>query len=351
VPGVTAASAASCLSGIPLSDRRFASSCVFVTGHEDPKKKRSILDWQSLAECGTIVLYMAVENLANIVKWLVESGKDPDTRVAIIQDASLLTQKVLTGTLKDIVVKAKKNKIKPPAIIIIGEVVELEKKFNWLKKNKRILFTGISGERFFEKGTFFHIPLIKIEPTENYKEFDNYLNNIREFDWIVFSSRYGVQYFFQRLNKIGLDVRKLAGIKIAAIGKSTQNHLLDFGVLADLVPKDESSKGLINEFKKIDIKDKKIFLPRSDISDKGLEKALKSLGAIVQSTVAYRNVMPDNLPDLDLGFFDEIMFSSPSGVRNFVKRYGKLSKEIKVSCIGDVTLKEAKKFKLIVYSL
>ena len=348
VPGVTAASAASCLSGIPLSDRRFASSCVFVTGHEDPKKKRSILDWQSLAGCGTIVLYMAVENLANIVKWLVESGKDPDTRVAIIQDASLLTQKVLTGTLKDIVVKAKKNKIKPPAIIIIGEVVKLEKKFNWLKKNKRILFTGISGERFFEKGFIFHLPLIKIIPLEDYRHFDTLLKNIENYDWIVFLSRYGVQYFFKRLNEIGLDARKLNNTKIAAIGSSTQNRLRDFGIQVQLVPKDESSKGLINEFKKIDIKKKRMFLPRSDISDKDLEGALKSLGAVVQSAVAYRNVMPDNLPDLDLKLFDEIMFSSPSGVRNFVKRYKFIPKKVRVYCIGEVTLREAKRYGLMV---
>src|SRR3972149_10607129 len=162
VPGVTAASAASAFSGIPLTDRRFTSSCVFVTGHEDPSKKQSALDWNILSQSGTMVLYMAIENLEKITKKLISSGNSLDTPVAIIQDASLLTQRLLLGTLKDIAKKAKKQKLIPPSIVIIGKVVESEKDFNWLKKTKRILFTGISPERFFEKGFIFHLPLIKI---------------------------------------------------------------------------------------------------------------------------------------------------------------------------------------------
>jgi uroporphyrinogen III methyltransferase/synthase len=347
VPGVTAASAASCLSGIPLTDRRFASSCVLVTGHEDPTKKRSLIDWGSLAKSGTVVLYMIVENLASIVKQMLKAGKDENTPVAIIQDASLPTQKVLRGTLKDIATEAKRQKIRPPAIIIIGKVAKLEKGFNWLKRNKRILFTGLSKERLFTKGTYFHLPLIKIEPMEVYDEFDNYLKNIKEFDWIVFSSRYGVEYFFRRLKNIGYDSRMLANLRIAAIGNSTKNRLQDYGILTDLVPKKESSEGLIDEFKKIGVEDKKIFLPRSDISDKGLSMRLTKLGAKVTASFAYRNIMPNNLPDLDLNFFDEIVFTSPSTVRNFKTRYKQVPKGVKIRCIGNVTLKETKRCRLL----
>lgn len=347
VPGVTAASAASCLSGIPLTDRRFASACVFATGHEDPQKEKSSLDWDSLTKSGTIVLYMAVENLDQIVNRLLKAGKDKNTPVAVVQDASLITQRVLTGTLKDIVKKAKNQKLKAPTIIIIGEIVKLEREFNWLNKNKRILFTGLSQERFFIQGAYFHLPLIKIEPRADYKEFDNYLKNIRQFDWIVFTSRYGVQYFFARLSKWGYDSRVLRNVNIAAIGNSTQNKLLDFGICADLVPENESSEGLLDAFKKTGIKDKRIFLPRADIVDKGLTKGLKNLGAEIIASVAYRNVMPKTLPDLELQSFDEIMFTSPSGVRNFVKRYGKLPAKIKVNCIGEVTKNEARKWHLL----
>ena len=371
VPGVTSASAASAFSGIPLTDRRFASSCVFVTGHEEPIKKESLLNWESIAKIGTIVLYMAVENLDEIVSRLLGAGKDENTPVAIVENASLITQRILIGTLKDIAQKAKEQSLKPPAIVIVGKVVnpvrdrspsgdrklvsakcisngvKLEKEFNWLKKNKRILFTGLSQERFFIRGTYFYLPLIKIEPLDDYKEFDNYLKDIRNFDWIVFVSRYAVEYFFKRLSAISYDSRILAGIKIAAIGNSTKNRLLGFGIIADLLPQKESSEGLVREFKSLDIRGKRIFLPRSDISDKGLEKAFKRLGAKITTSFAYRNVIPKDLPDLDLNTFDEIMFTSPSTVRNFKKKYKKVPKNVKVRCIGKVTLREAKRCRLL----
>ncbi len=347
VPGVTAASAASGLSGIPLTDRRFASSCVFVTGQEDPNKKKSLIDWNSAAKSGTVLLYMAIENLDRVVRQMLKAGKDEDTPVAIIQDISLLTQKVLTGTLGDIAVRARKEKIRPPAIVIIGQVAALEKKFNWREKNKRILFTGLSKERFFLKGTYFHLPLIRIGPMEDYTEFDECLRNIGDFDWIVFASRYGVEYFFQRLSRAGYDSRRLSNLKIAAIGNSTRNRLLDFGILADLVPEKESAKGLVGVFRKLSIKGQRIFLPRSDISDKGLSRALEGLGAKVTTSFAYRNVMPGDLPDLDLNFFEEIVFTSPSTVRNFKQRYREVPENVKVRCIGDVTRKEAQRCRLV----
>jgi uroporphyrinogen III methyltransferase/synthase len=247
------------------------------------------------------------------------------------------------GTLGNIIEKVKHHGLKPPAIVIIGEVAKLESRFNWLKRNKRVLFTGLSQERFFERTTYFHLPLIEIIALEDYREFDECLKKITEYDWIVFASRYGVEYFFKRLYHIGKDARELTQAQIAVIGNSTKSRLLRFGIYADLVPQKESSAGLIEEFRKLDLRGKRIFLPRSDISDKGLQSALESLGAEVTTSFAYRNVLPDNLPDLDLGFFDEIIFTSPSTVRNFIKRYKAIPAGVKVRCIGEVTFKEAQK--------
>ena len=214
VPGVTAASAASAFSGIPLTDRRFASACVFVTGHEDPFKDKNSIDWNILAKSGTVVFYMAVENLKAIVNELISAGKRIDTPAAIIQEASLISQKIVRANLGKIPAAAKKNKIKSPAILIVGETVNFEKKFNWLKYEKKVLFAGLSQERFFTDGFYFHIPLIKIVPLKSYKKFDRCLKTINQFDWIVFSSRYAVEYFFKRLEAIGRDTRTLANIKI-----------------------------------------------------------------------------------------------------------------------------------------
>ena len=347
VPGVTAASAAACLSGIPLTDRSLASSCVFVTGHEDPAKKRSSIDWGKIAGAGTIVFYMAVENVKRIAEELVRAGKSKDTGVAIVENAALPSQKISVGTLGDIAAKAKRARVRPPAIVIVGEVVKLERRFNWLRKTKRILFTGLSKERFFMNGAYFHLPTIKIEPMADDSQFDNHLRNIKAFDWIVFSSRYGVEYFFKRLKHIGLDVRTLKGIKIASIGSSTARSLSELGIVSDLVPKEESSEGLLKEFGRVGVRGRKLFLPRSDISDKHLSDGFAKLGAKVTTSFAYRNVPAGGLPDLNLGWFDEVMFTSPSGVRNFISRYGALPKGVKPSFIGDVTLKEGKRCRLL----
>jgi uroporphyrinogen III methyltransferase/synthase len=369
VPGVTAATAAGCYCGIPLTVRGVSSSVVITTGHEDKNKKDKFVDWQKIAQIDTIVLYMAVENLESIVENLIKYGKDKNTKIAVISNVSKINQKIVIGELKNIVEKVKKENITAPAVVIIGDVVEKEKKFNWFKKIKKVLYTGISEERFFENTLYFHIPMIAIKPLEDYTELDNWIKklcftkhqllstNHQPIDWLVFTSRFGVYYFFDRLLKLGCDSRKLNGIKIAAIGSSTANKLKEYGIIADLVPKNECSDGLVEEFKKLFTKTQKsqsrtsILLIRSDIADKNLAKRLTELGYEVYSCVAYRNVVPDNLLDLDLsslslnGGIDEIYFSSPSTVRNFVSRYGK--PYCKVRTIGKVTENEARKFKII----
>jgi uroporphyrinogen III methyltransferase/synthase len=388
VPGVTAATAAGCYCGIPLTVRGLSSSVVITTGHEDKNKKDKFVDWQKIAQIDTIVLYMAVENLESIVENLIKYGKDKNTKIAVISNVSKINQKIVIGELKNIVEKVKKENITAPAVVIIGDVVEKEKKFNWFKKIKKVLYTGISEERFFENILYYHIPMISIKPLEDYTELDNWIKKIYSthnlqlisappqlsttynplpttyIDWLVFTSRFGVYYFFDRLLKLGYDSRKLNGIKIAAIGSSTANKLKEYGIIADLVPKKECSDGLVEEFKKLITKTHNpqpithnlkprtsILLIRSDIADKNLAKRLAELGYKVYSCVAYRNVIPDNLPDLDLsslslnGGIDEIYFSSPSTVRNFVSRYGK--PYCKVRTIGKVTENEARRFKII----
>lgn len=347
IPGVTAASAAAAFSGIPLTDRQCASSCVFVTGHEDPLKKKTSLDWDAIARSGTVVLYMAVDTLGAIASRLAAAGKGKDTPAAIVAGAGTLKFRSVTATLSDIARCAKASGIKPPAVVIVGDVVRLGKKFDWFRRTKKVLFTGISRERFFEEPLFFHLPLIRIVPLQDYRVFDRELVSMGDYDWIVFASRYGVEYFFQRLNTHGRDARSFASARVACVGTSTRLKLLEFGVVADLTAEDESSRGLIAAFRARGIAGKKIFMPRSDLADKGLTQGLAGLGARVRAAVAYRNIMPEDLPDIDFRFFDEVKFTSPSGVRNFVKRYGTLPRTVEVGCIGHVTRREAKKWRLI----
>ncbi|MBU2495292.1 MAG: uroporphyrinogen-III C-methyltransferase [Candidatus Omnitrophica bacterium] len=349
VPGITAGSAAAAAAGIPLTVRRFGSSVVFVTGHEDPEKGKSALDWEKIASGGTIVLYMAVENIAGISAGLAKAGKPIKTPVLYVSGVGDANQKIVRGDLGNITAKAKKEGLSPPAVFIIGKAAKRTK----IKVVARLtgrccrqtlsLFTGLSPERFFLENSYFHLPLIKIEPLEDYREFDCHLQRIKEFDWLVFSSRFGVEFFFKRLTEIGYDARKLEPLKIAAIGNSTRKQLLNLGIRADLVPENESSEGLLKEFKKINLKNKRIFLPRSDLSDKGLAQGLEKMGARVVSSVAYRNVIPEDLPEINWKRFDEVLFTSPSTVRNFKKRYGRVPKHVRVESIGKVTAKEVKR--------
>ena len=347
VPGVTAASAAAAFTGALLIDRNSSSSVVILTGREAQDRNKTNLDWKAIACFNTIVIYMGVNNLSRIVNKLIKAGKSKYTPVVVVSEAGGINQKTLRAKLENIAEKVKIMSIPAPAIFIIGKTVELENDFNWLRKTKKVLFTGLSKERFFMDATYYHLPLINIGPLDDYREFDGHLKKIKAFDWIVFASRYGVEYFFKRFKKIKYDSRVLSNINIAAVGNSTRSRLLDFGISADLVPQKESSEGLIKEFQKINLKGKKIFLPRSDISDKGLEKALKSLGAVVTSSFAYKNRITEDLPDIDMSGFDKIMFTSPSTVRNFKARYGDLPGTVKVECIGDRTLREAKRCQLL----
>ncbi len=345
IPGITAAAAAACFSGIPLTSRRISSSVIYVSGQQ-AKGEKPAIDWQAISKNETIVLYMAVKNIQSIAQQLIKNGKPADTPVAAISQAGRINQKIAIAKLDNISRIVKKEEITAPAIFIIGPVVRLNERLNWFRRNKRVLFTGLSAKRFFLKGNYFHLPMIKIEPLDDYADFDRYFKAISSFNWVIFTSRYAVQYFFQRLDKIGLDTRSLWNIKIAAIGNSTAVRLKSQGIIADLIPKVETSKGLLNVLKRIPLKDRRIFLPHSDISDKGLVKGLKKFGAKVIACVAYRNIVPENLPSLDLDTFNEIIFTSPSCVRNFVKRYGKPPKKAVIRCIGEVTRAQAKKLRL-----
>jgi len=336
IPGVTAATGASCFSGIPLTSRDVSLSVVFITGHQATERD---MNWEAISKIDTIVIYMGAENLKDIFDKLIKSGIDSNKPVAIISNATKINQNIIISSLK----KIDRIKAESPAIIIIGDVVKKEKYFNWFKKSKKILFTGLSEERFFEDGIYFHIPFIEIKPLSDYSNLKNILKEIETYDWIVFLSRYGVYYFFENLLNFGFDARILKNVKIAAIGSSTANRLKDYGILSDIKPEFETSLGLF-EVLKDKIKNKKILLLRSDIADKGLEEKFKSAGAKVKRCVLYKNVIPKNIPELDLSIFDEIMFTSPSTVRNFYKIYKSIPSKIKVKCIGEVTYKEAKKY-------
>ncbi|MBF0259235.1 MAG: uroporphyrinogen-III C-methyltransferase, partial [Desulfamplus sp.] len=243
VPGVTSAIAASAYAGIPLTHRDYTSSVSLITGHEDPLKDETNINWDSLAKSGsTLVFFMGVKNLPNIRDNLVKNGKSPDTPVALIRWGTTPEQQTVTGTLSNIVEKVAEAKLKPPAIIVVGEVVSLREKMQWFEKRpfhgKRIVVTRARAQSsgliatLTELGaTCIEIPTIKVVPPSDNTPLEKAIANIKNYDWIVFTSVNGVKFFFDTLFKIGRDVRDMGHLKCACIGPVTKEELFTHGIV------------------------------------------------------------------------------------------------------------------------
>jgi uroporphyrinogen III methyltransferase/synthase len=364
VPGVTSATAAATYAGIPITHREYTASVAFLTGHEDPTKPGSKIDWAKLATgAGTLVVYMGIKNLPVIVENLVSNGRDPKTPVAVVRWASTPEQQTVVGTLETIADIVRENDIKPPALIIVGDVVTLRDKIDWFEKRplfgKRIVVTrtreqaselmaGLEeyGANCLEYST------IKIEPVDSYAELDEELERLNEYHWILFTSLHGVKYFFDRLYENGLDTRSLKGPSVAAVGKTTADLLLTYGIRADLLPDVFTGEGLAESLLDQGVEGRNILIPRAEKAREILPETLRGAGAQVTVIPVYTNVVPEGnqreLHDaLEAGKVDMVTFTSSSTVRNFLAMIGtddseeikRLMKNVVIAAIGPITTK------------
>ena len=361
VPGVTAALAASCYSGIALTDRALASEVIFVTGHEAEGKQQSDVDWQLLAKFrGTIVFYMGMGNLETITRLLIENGMSPDTSAAVVADATLPTQKFAKATLATIADHCAKNKIAPPALVFIGPTAAGDVRLDWLAKSplfgKTVVVTrdAEGGAEFAAQiaarmAVTIEMPVTKIKTLTDSNDFVKTLAQIKSYDWIIFTSCNGVETFFAALAKLSKDARVFSQAKIAAIGVRTAETLARFGIKADFVPGAFTSKDLATGL--IDftnLRGKKALLLRSLIASDDLPQLLEAASASVDNVPVYTH--DKNLCDLKI--FSErlteknvnwITFASPFAATcffeqvpaDFVKSSG-----AKVASIGPVTSKK-----------
>lgn len=303
VPGVSAGTAVPAYAGIPLTDRRFSSTVIFVTGHEDPEKNQPLVNWKMLAGIkGTIVAFMGVKNLSKFVRVLLREGKPSRTPAVIIEQGTLPEQKVVEGTLATIVPRAQKAGICPPALTVIGEIGDLRFRLKWFEKKplfgKTVLLTrpeaqaGDLQKKLEEAGArVLSGPLIEILPPANWGPVDQALRNIRSFDWIIFNSLNGAEMFFYRLSGLKQDARKLSAVKIAAVGAKTERFLLQKGIRADLVPERYTSEALFKALRgKEEIRGRHFLLPRSEIAPEDFRKNLEAEGGTVTEVTAYRTV-------------------------------------------------------------
>jgi len=328
VPGVTSALAAPCYGGIPPTHRDCTSNVAIVTGHRKDEKEIEI------PKAGTIIFLMGVANIEKIIKSLLEAGWPGQTKIAAVEKGTCYDQRVIQGTLDDFLEVTEKAQMRTPAIFIVGKVVELKEKLDWFGKKPRILLPGTHPDKYRHLGIIIHRPLIKSVPLDDYTQADKVLKQLNTFDWIVFTSTNGVEFFFQRLNAVGYDTRSIGTVKVAAIGKTTAEKLKTFGVLVDMQPNLESSTGLLEEFKKVSVKGKRILLVRPKIGSSMLLEGLAD--AAIEAVVVYRNV--DIEPEeTDFDFIDQILFTSGSTIRAFLKLYGSVPDGVTVYCLGQPT--------------
>ena len=369
VPGVTSAIAVPAYAGIPLTHREFTSTVTFVTGHEDPTKEESMIDWPAIAGGkGTIVFLMGVKNLSHIVGRLTNHGMPHDTPIALISWGTTPAQLTVTGTLATIVERVKSAGLKAPAIIVVGNVVNLRETLQWFEKRplfgKRIMVTrareqasalvkllsGLGAECL-------EYPTIKVVPPDDWKPLDMAIERLSSYDWLVFTSANGVNLFFQRFfakdqflkNR---DVRALRNLRIAVIGPATAKRLFDFGLRSDIVPESYQAEAVVEAFAKEDIKGKKILLPREKEARPILPVELTKMGAVVDEVTAYHTKeVRDNIDllikQLEEKTIDLITFTSSSTVKNFhtllpPEKFETLMHGVVIACIGPITADTAR---------
>ncbi len=357
VPGVTAALAASCYSGVALTDRNRASEVIFVTGHEAEGKQQTGIDWQLLAKfTGTIVFYMGMENLNNITRRLIENGMPSDTAAAVVADATMPIQRTAKATLATIADSCDKNKIAPPALVFIGPTATGDERLEWLTKlplfGKTVVVTrdAKGGAEFAASlaarmAVTIEVPVTKIKTLTDSGSFVKVLAQIHAYDWVIFTSCNGVETFFAALAKLSKDARVFGSAKIAAIGVRTAETLAGFGIKADFVPSAFTSKDLamgLIDF--TNLRGKKALLLRSLIASDDLSQLLEAAGALVDNVPVYTH--EKNLCDmkpLSSRPIHWLTFASPFAATCFFEQVSvdfAKSKDAKVASIGPVTSKK-----------
>ena len=366
VPGISAAISVGAYAGIPMTDREFASSFALVTGHEDPAKSESSIDFNALAKLDTLAFYMGVGNLQNIVDQLIKAGKSPETPAAIVQNATFPTQRTFVTSLRDIQQVAEQNSVKPPALIIVGKTCLRHDTLSWFENlpmfGQNIMVTRSRTQQskladmLSELGAnAIQAPTIEISSVENDHEVLEILQSITEkqFDWIVFTSPNGVDHFCAQCTKHKFDARLLADVKIASVGAGTTSALNKRFLNADFMPAKYTTESLGNELTHYEhMQGKNVLLVRSNLAPEVLPDILKSAGAKVTDSVFYINSQPAELPSsakqlLNEDKIDWVTFTSSSTVENLLAMIGSESlKNVKLASIGPVTSQALQKAEL-----
>ena len=365
VPGITAAVAAAAYAELPLTRRRRASSVALCTGHTEQV---------AVPEADTLVYYMAAARLGEVARQVLAQGRAPDTPVALVRSASRPEQSVATLSLAE---AARLPPPDPPLVAVIGPggaplagpldpaAVELIAAYrsetgqsgpatvagprdrrasaSWFAAARKVLVTGTTAEPYRHLGELVHTPLIAIADPEDWKPFDATLDRLASFSIVAVTSRYAVAALVERLLARGSDVRALAHVRLAAIGRSTAAALRGCGLAVDIVAGDENAIGLLAALREaVPLSGERVLLPRSSLADDTLADALRAAGANVVAVHAYRNIAVTDPVRADLASLDAVLFTSPSTVAAFRTLYGaRLPAPLALWCRGARTRRAA----------
>lgn len=362
VPGITAAIAGPAAMGIPVTHRQVATTCTLITGHEDPTKPQSQVDYRALAalaqQGGTLCFYMAIGRLAGVVSALVEQGCDSQMPAAIVQWGTLAQQRSVRATLGELPMAMERAGLGAPAIVVIGQVAGLdEASLNWFEHRplfgQSIVITRTRQQaselrvKLEELGAHvIETPTIAIEPAASLAELDRAANEVTYGDWLIFTSVNGVESFAAALVRIGADARRLAGVKVAVIGRATAEALEQrLCIRPDLVPDGATGEALAQGIIDGDeIDGRVVHLWQAEIARPVLAQRLSDAGGIVSVVQAYRTVRTPGLSDEVLEALGErrvnwLTFTSGSTARNFFDLLpdAAMVEGVKIASIGPVT--------------
>ena len=362
VPGVTSAIAGPAYAGIPVTHRNIASSLAIVTAHEDPGKVESALHWQRLTGVDTLVFLMGVETLAGVVEQLLRHGRAAATPAALVRWATRPEQETLVATLGDIAERAAARDFGPPAVLVVGEVVRLRERLRWFDVlplfGRRVLVTRGRDQAsaltalLEEKGArVWELPTIAIVRPADFDPAQRALDEVRSYDWVVFTSANGVQRALEYLMMRGKDARVFGNSLLAAIGPATAAALAQHSLRADYVPAEYRAEAVAAGLCERGVAGKRILLARAAQARPVLAEELRRAGAVVDDVALYDTALPaaadaEAARLLRDGGFDAVTFTSSSTVRNFRALFQDVDlaaalARTTVACIGPITASTA----------
>ncbi len=352
LPGVTAGVAATAYAGIPVTHRDDASAVAFVTGHEDPEKAESAINWEALARFpGTLVFYMGVKRLARNAAALIEAGRDPTEPAAAIERGTMPGQRTVEATLGTIAEAVEREQVKAPALIVVGEVAKRRQQLAWLERRplhgRRVVVTRARAQASGLARTLrelgaevVELPAIRIEPRIETEEVRKVAGALGIYELICLTSPNGVRLLFEAMENAGVDARALAGVTVAAIGPGTARALAERGVLADVVPERFVAEGMIEALADQEVTGARVLVARAAEARDVLPEALRGRGAEVDVIALYETVREEpGAEEIEAAQgADYVTFTSSSTVTNLTAALGdRFPGGARIVSIGPIT--------------